>query len=442
MDCDADQLAGAVTLVKPRSIAVIGAGWAGLAAALDLAEHADIKITVFEMAPRPGGRARSIHRGEGFFDNGQHIMVGAYRETLDLLRRIGVDGGKALLRSPLTLVNPQGRGLRLPTGPAALAFARGVLGASHWPWRARLALLRTAASWRWRGFAAEPGQTVADIAHEMPEVIVRELIDPLCIAALNTPADQASATVFLRVLKDALFSGPGSSDLLLPRCSLAALLPDPAFAHLAGQGVDLRLRSRVQTLRTDESRCWWAGDEAFDGVILACHAAEAARLTLALDGAWSARAAAVRYQSIVTVYAAHENAALAWPMLALDSHAAGPAQFVFDHGTLSNQRGLLAFVISGANDWLDRGLDATTQATLEQARKAFAEPWASKLKVVHAVAEKRATFACTPALDRPPAKVRQGLWAAGDYIDGPYPATLEGAIRSGKSAAAGLLSDQ
>jgi hydroxysqualene dehydroxylase len=430
-----------VTLVTPRSIAVIGAGWAGLAAALDLAEHADIKVTVFEMAPQPGGRARSILRGEGFFDNGQHIMVGAYRETLELLRRVGVDKGKALLRSPLTLVNPQGRGLRLPGGPAALAFARGVLGASHWPWRARLTLLRRATSWRLRGFAAAPGQTVADIADGLPGVIVRELIDPLCIAALNTPADQASATVFLRVLKDALFSGPGSSDLLLPRCSLADLLPDPAFAHLAAQGVDLRLRSRVQTLRKEGASRWWVGDEAFDGIVLACHAAEAARLTLALNETWSTRAAAVRYQSIVTVYAAHENAALAWPMLALDSNAAQPAQFVFDHGVLSSQRGLLAFVISGANAWLERGLDATVQATLEQARKAFTEPWASKLKVAHAVAEKRATFACTPALDRPPAEILQGLWAAGDYVEGPYPATLEGAIRSGKSAAVGVLSD-
>ncbi len=428
-----------MTLATPRSIAVIGAGWAGLAAALDLAVHAGVKVTVFEMAPQPGGRARSIHRGEGFFDNGQHIMVGAYRETLDLLRRVGVNEGKALLRSPLTLVNAQGRGLRLPKGPASLAFARGVLGASHWPWRARLALLRTAASWRLRGFAADPGQTVADVAHGLPEDIVRELIDPLCIAALNTPADQASATVFLRVLKDALFSGPGSSDLLLPRCSLAALLPDPAFAHLAALGVGLRLRNRVQSLRKEGGGRWGVGDEVFNGVVLACHAAEAARLTLALNASWSARAAAVRYQSIVTVYAAHENAALTWPMLALDSDATRPAQFVFDHGTLTKQLGLLAFVISGANAWLERGIDATTQATLEQARKAFAEPWASELKVVHAVAEKRATFACTPALDRPPAEILHGLWAAGDYVEGPYPATLEGAIRSGKSAAAGVL---
>jgi hypothetical protein len=123
-------------------------------------------------------------------------------------------------------------------------------------------------------------------------------------------------------------------------------------------------------------------------------------------------------------------------MLALHCDARAPAQFVFDRGQLGGPRGLLAFVISGAQAWVDRGLDETTQATLTQARAALGAHLREPLRVVHTIAEKRATFRCTPGLRRPPTRVAPGLLAAGDHIDGPYPATLEGAVRSGMQAAA------
>ena len=342
------------------------------------------------------------------------------------------------VRSPCWM--RRGGGCACPRGPAALAFARGVLGASHWPWRARLALLRAAVGWRSKGFVAPAGQTVAELVGGLPDVLVRELIDPLCVAALNTPSDQASAAVFLRVLRDALFGGPGASDLLLPRLPLAQLVPDPAFHQLTRRGAAWRLRTRVQTI-VDRDGAWQVDGECFDGVVLACSASEAARLAGPIDPGWSRRAAAVRYQSIITVYASHEDARLPWPMVALDHRQGGPAQFVFDHGILSGRPGLLAFVASGANSWLERGLEATAKASCDQARAAFGTPWADALQVVHTVAEKRATFACTPGLDRPQARIRPRLWAAGDYVEGPYPATLEGAVRAGHIASAGLLDE-
>jgi len=122
------------------------------------------------------------------------------------------------------------------------------------------------------------------------------------------------------------------------------------------------------------------------------------------------------------------------PMLALSSDPQFPAQFVFDRGQLGGPPGLLAFVISGAQPWVDRGLDATTDATLAQARAQLG----LELLTVHAQAEKRATFRCTPGLTRPPAQIAPGLYAAGDHVEGPYPATLEGAVRSGLYAAGQL----
>ena len=145
-------------------------------------------------------------------------------------------------------------------------------------------------------------------------------------------------------------------------------------------------------------------------------------------------AAALTYQPIVTVYARSAGCRLPEPMLALQADAERPAQFVFDRGRLGGPDGLLALVASGAAAWLDRGVAAIERAVLMQATAALAPHLRGPLEPVRTIVEKRATFACTPALARPSGVVAPGLLAAGDYIDGPYPATLEGAVRSGVAA--------
>ena len=100
---------------------------------------------------------------------------------------------------------------------------------------------------------------------------------------------------------------------------------------------------------------------------------------------------------------------------------------------------MLAFVVSGAREWVDRGLQATAVGHLAQAQADFPPgTWPAPPVVVHVATEKRATFRCTPGLQRPAASIAERLWAAGDYVAGPYPATLEGAVRAGRDAALGL----
>jgi protoporphyrinogen oxidase len=270
----------------------------------------------------------------------------------------------------------------------------------------------------------------------------RELIEPLCVAALNTPAEAASGSVFLRVLHDALAAGKGASDLLLPRQGLSALLPRPALARLEAAGARIRLAQRVERIEPAAATNpgWQVDAEAFDAVVVAASAVEAARLVAPHDPAWAARAAALRYEPIVTVYAQSVGTRLPEPMLLLPADADRPAQFVFDRGQLGGPAGLLAFVISGAESWVARGLAATEAATLAQARGELASHLAGPLAALRTIVEKRATFRCTPRLDRPAAAVAPGLAVAGDYVDGPYPATLEGAVRSGTAAARSLLS--
>jgi squalene-associated FAD-dependent desaturase len=437
VDRNAHQLARPI-VAKPTAaswrVAVIGGGWAGLAAAVEAAQRGHV-VTVFEMAPQLGGRARRVEV-DGFpLDNGQHILIGAYVKTLTLMGTVGVDVSSALLRTPLRITYPDGVGLQLNDGSPTFAFATAVMRHKRWVLRDRIALLRAAAAWSLRGFRCAPMLTVATLTAGLPASVREELIDPLCVAALNTSSSEASAAVFLRVLKDALFSGAGSADLLLPRVDLSRLFPDAALAWLERAGAGIRLHHRVNSL-TMRGQEWWVDDIPFDRVVLATTPNEAARLAAPIAPEWSAIASRLHYEPIATVYLRIEGVRLASPMLALHADAASPAQFVFDRGQLGGPEGLLAFVISGAQSWVDKGMLEIVEATLRQCRQALGASVGAltEAHVLRTLIEKRATFKCIPGLMRAPMSIAPGLHAAGDHVEGPYPATLEGAVRSGIDA--------
>ena len=344
--------------MAPQKVAVIGAGWAGMAAAI-AHRQAGRQVTVFEAARTVGGRARAVpgvlpDGTAATLDNGQHILIGAYTESLRLMRLVGMDPATALLRLPLTLQFPDGQGLQLPDLPPPLDALLGIVRAKGWGWQDKVALLRTATAWQLRGFRCAPHTSVADLCAPLTPRLMAEFIDPLCVSALNTPAREASGQVFLRVLQDSLFSGRGGSNLLLPRTDLGALFPEAAMRWLVQQGGQVVTGQRIQRLVPLPSGRWQLvgavgavgtaqGAEAadsFDHITLACPSWEAARLvdglasTAGLTAAarWSATANALRFEAITTVYAHASGARLPLPMLALRNTAGHPAQFVFDRG--------------------------------------------------------------------------------------------------------------
>ena len=420
-------------------VAVIGAGWAGLAAAV-AATRADHRVTLYESSRVLGGRARSISTtlpdgSTAVVDNGQHILIGAYTATLQLMQDVGVRPESVLLRLPLTLRFPDGAGLALPQWPAPLDAAWGIAGARGWSLRARASMLAAALRWQLSGFQCDPSATVTQLCRGVAPRVTEQLIEPLCISALNTPASRASGQVFLRVVRDALFgrgfAGWGGSNLLLPRVDLGRLFPHAAGHWLAEHGASVLPGRRVQALAR-HGHAWQVDQQDFDAVLLACPPWEAARLVRGADidaADWLKRADGLTHEAIATVYATG-GPRLPLPMLALHSSASAPAQFVFDRSQLGGPPGLLAFVVSASAH--DGGL--LQEQVLAQAG---ALGWGA-LQPVQTVVEKRATFACTPALVRPAQQVAPGLLACGDYVDGPYPATLEGAVRSALGACAAL----
>ena len=437
------------------------------------AQQAGHHVTVLEAARQLGGRARAmpltLPDGRSVtVDNGQHILIGAYAESLRLMREVGVNPDQALLRLPLALTFPDGSGLALPDWPAPWDAAAGILGARGCGWRDKLSLLRAATAWQRAGFECDGQLSVGALCAGLTPTLRDGFIEPLCVSALNTPMAQASARVFLRVLRDAMFGVRGGSNLLLPRVDLGTLFPESAGRWLAARGAQLRLGARVVALRKEGAQ-WQLllgeGDgparaEDFDRVVLATSAPHAAQLLsdCALTAPaplvkdlrrWSDTANALRHEAITTVYAqalaetgagtVPNNAAnlgapplLRAPMLALRAGPGAPAQFVFDRDAIApsptptrQPTRLLAFVISASQG--DR-------AALEAAVTAQAERQLGlRIQPLRTVTDKRATFACTPGLQRPPAGVAPGLIAVGDYIEGPYPATLEGAVLSAQA---------
>lgn len=438
--------------MKALQVAVVGGGWAGMAAAVTACQ-AGHRVTVFEATRQWGGRARALtsalpgaatEAASVPLDNGQHILIGAYRDTLCLMRTVGVDPERALVRLPLTLLYPEGQGLRLPDWPMPLDVLSGIWRAGGWSLADKWSLVRTTSRWQRGGFQCAAHTTVADLCLGLSATVVHTLIEPLCVSALNTPPERASAQVFLRVLKDSLLGGRGSSNLLIPRTDLSALFPASAAAWLAQRGVSLRLGNRVEQLEHREQAAlpWLLHGEAFDAVLWATSPSTAAQLLNKASGpaapalrAWAATAEALRHESIATVYVQAGTTRLPYPMLALRSSPLCPAQFVFDRGQLGGPSGLLAFVVSASSD----GRAELQDKVLQQARSQLAAALqGAPLLLLQTVVEKRATFACTPGLQRPTQYVAAGLLACGDYVQGPYPATLEAAVQSGMAAALSL----
>ena len=431
-------------------VAIIGAGYAGLACAVELA-RAGVHVTVFERSHTMGGRARVVHKDHHWrVDNGQHILIGAYSELTRLLRLTGVSP-KQLAHLPLTLHVPGRLHLKAASLPAPFHLAVGLLRSKGLSWADRLAMLRLMRWLKRHGFRLPDAAMTVDalLAETRQTATLCQLIwEPLCVAALNTPVAEASAQVFANVLRDSLAAGAAASELLLPRTDLSELFPVPAARYIGVRRGKLRTGNAIEAIEPVAGGYRLEGDpgsQPWPHVVVATAPYHAGTLLASAGGCERlvAQIDALEHEPIVSVYLAlGRGQKLPEPMIGLVSGStAGPAQWVFDRGQLGGPEGLLSCVISahGPHEALARDeLVLAVHAQLERqlGRRLPAPEWSQ------VIVEKRATFACRPGIFRPGIRTPlPGLWLAGDYLDSDYPATLESAVRSGVACATAILAE-
>jgi hypothetical protein len=402
-------------------------------------------------------------------DNGQHLLIGAYRATLGLISELGIEEHRIFERVPMRLQDSAGRRLSVQPLPAPLHLIAGLLTATGLTIRERWAMARMIQGLRLQGWRAPISETVSELLERMgqPSELSRTLWTPLCISALNTPPARACARTFARVLKESLGANRSASDFLLPRATLSDCLPDPAVEKLTERGASLYWHAPVRSIAPPASghRHWQLetshGPIRARSVVLACGLSSTRRLLAkvasGLDPSDAAQPAlgnamaalsAHQFESIATLWTAWPRSA--WPnplsplMLRWPRGETRFADWFFDRGEHHGHR-LGAFVLSDA---AEPGARFEPGQALERARliarlQGLPEP----VRAI-AVIERRATFTCHP--DRPvPAQSREGivagLWFAGDYTEPDYPATLEAAVLSGRRMgvhAVAWLSDQ
>ncbi|MDN0076173.1 hydroxysqualene dehydroxylase HpnE [Crenobacter sp. SG2303] len=422
--------------VKPR-VAIVGAGWAGLAAAVTLAEQAE--LTVFEAGREPGGRARRVVLDDALLDNGQHILIGAYNECLALMRTVGVDPRKAFLRLPLTWQMVGGVRMRCPRLPAPLHVAVGLLTARGLSLAEKRRLAAALDGLKRANWRVQPDRPVATWLRETGQngALTDSFWKPLVLSAMNTPLHLASTATLARVLADSLGGRRAASDLLLPRIDLSELFPLPAWRWLAKRGATLYEGCRVRSIVPDGVGVRVDG-RPFDAVIVATAPYHAEPL---LEFAPDAQRAiqTLRFEPIYTVYLRYARA----PRLpsVMTGLAGGMAHWLFERGALTGEEGLVAAVISAASnlaDWPRQSVIDKVAADIAKLDPSLGAPLWSRM-----VVEKRATFAAS--VDRQQIKPRlngiQYGYLAGDWLDPSYPATLEGAAKSGLAAARALMQE-
>ena len=430
-------------MTKPTlaPVIIIGGGWAGLSAAIHLAT-AERPVILFESAKQFGGRARSVPFLGKQIDNGQHLLLGAYSETLKIMRACNTQIEQALLRSPLSwkVRKKIGFEVELQTSnlPAPLNFLFAVLFTKGYSFSEKRQTLSFMSRLRRQNFEIKKDTSVETLLAGQPDHVIRTLWEPMCIAALNTPVNIASAKIFLSVMRDSFTKHARDSDALYTIKDLGEIFVKPAIELIQSKGGQVHLSQRVDKLiiNNNEIRAIRVNgkDIPASQVIIATPIPNCIRLIKSHDALndISTKLVQLEHQPICTLYLQYaEDISLNEPMLGLSGIT---GQWIFDR-RFAKQAGLMAVVISADGPHMKLDTDSLAQRVSDELSEYFGWPKPQEYIVIR---EKRATFsACVDVENLRPDITTpvNGLYLAGDYTRSPYPSTLESAVRSGVQCA-------
>jgi squalene-associated FAD-dependent desaturase len=397
--------------------AVVGGGLAGLAAALELAEQGHA-VTLYEARPTLGGAVQTLPEREGDPspppDNGQHIALGCFTEYLRFLDRIGEGGSYRRLTLELPVIAEDGHTATIGRSPGAFLRYR------HLPLRDRLRVARAVRRLPARGLRT---QTFGTLLRELgcSDESIDSFWDVFVRPALNLRTDEVSAEWGVFTVRTALLAARAASDVILPTRPLGWMHGDAASRTLEATGATVRTGERVVSL----------DDLDADAVVVAAPPAEASRLLGEPDPG-------LEHSPIVSVHLLFDRPLLAHPLAAL---LRSDAHWIFDRGALTGHdpgegRQYLTVVSSGAPELMDvRGRElAELVAGQLVERLGTAELLWSRVS-----REPEATLALGPGVIRPSADtILPNVVRAGAWVDTGWPATMEGAVRSGVAAARAL----
>ena len=443
-------------MTSSPDVVVVGAGFAGLSAASELAERG-ARVTVLDARPQLGGRATAFtdrHTGE-LVDNGQHVMFGCYRDTLAFMRRIGADDN---IRTQPTMeipcIDTAGRRsvLKCPPLPSPLHLLAAVLDWDPMPWRDRLSTLRLAGPLRRAraellrtgAVTATSAGTVSDwlAAHRQGPMIRAWLWEPLAIAALNQSPDEASAAPFVRVLAEMFGPDPSAAALVLPTKPLHLMYAEPARTFIEARGGEVRTNALARVIVKDGRV---AGVEV-RGERIGCDRVIAAVPWFGLRpllgpsppaALFSTLAAcdAMDSMPIVTINLWYDRAVMDDVFVGLPGRE---MHWVFDkRAAFGATASHLSLVSSGATSLTGQSSDALTALAVREVEEALPRARQATLLRATVIREKQATFSLAPGQPARPETITEvpGLVLAGDWIDTGMPGTIESAAIAGHRAA-------
>ncbi len=430
---------------------IVGGGVAGITAALDCAA-AGAEVTMVEVRPRLGGAAYSFQRDGLWLDNGQHVFLRCYTAYRDLLERLGSGERVAIQpRFEIPVLHPDGRRvvLRRSGLPAPLHLAGALarysflsLGQRARAARAALALARLdprAARERERTEGISFGSWLTE--HGQDERSLQMLWDLIALPALNVPAMQGSLALAAFTMRTGLLSHTDAGDIGFHERPFSETLDGPARDALERAGVRVLLGTRAERVARDDDGFGVQADGrelAAATVICAIPHTRAASLLAPLLGEReTSRWARLGESPIVNVHVVYDRSVCDLPFAA---GVGTPVQYVFDRTRAAGLREgqCLAVSLSGAEREMSLDSQRLRERYLSALGDLFPTARSAQVRAVYVSREHAATFKATPGVDanRPPARTSvPGLLLAGAWTATGWPATLEGAVRSGHAAA-------